>query len=500
MLDYFLENAVKKKLYLYHILKASHSISIHEVCDILNMKMIAVNQLIDKLNRDFQKLAKIKRDDQTIAIYICDAGNLLKPLHTIYAHSSILHCLKFMLTNDDCKPFSDFMDAHFLSKSTAYRTREICRKYLQNIGLDIKNNKVIGEEYRIRFLIALLYYKYGFDCCGIDENAIRLARKFILATNQVIDLDYLNKTVNEYGYFECLLILSWKRKVYPVSFEKDNGFEKLKQVFVYDQIILHFKEVIEKELNDTFSEADYDYIFAAYCSTNSCVLADQWTEADIQLIREIIFGHTVYQDLIQRFERKFHLDMNGNMIMHTMFVYFAKKFILELQCIIPDKHFYLDAGRNPVLLKVTHSVEKILQEWSEESRLRYPIDQNHMRCLAIQVETLLRQSVKPVEVIITSDLIVEIGMIELVLTRKFSPKQIQITKFLLNAQKTEFLYGLKNCVIVVNHRLSNYINQLGISQENIVLSVSAEINAYDIQSIQDAVEHYHKAEFLKIDL
>ena len=100
------------------------------------------------------------------------------------------------------------MDEHFLSKSAAYRVRESCVHYLHSVSLDIHHNRIAGEEYRIRFLIALLYYKYGFDCCNIDETSTALARTFILASNQVIDLHFLEHSVEEYGLFECLLILT----------------------------------------------------------------------------------------------------------------------------------------------------------------------------------------------------------------------------------------------------------------------------------------------------
>ncbi|MFQ9512006.1 MAG: helix-turn-helix domain-containing protein, partial [Lachnospiraceae bacterium] len=144
-------------------------------------------------------------------------------------------------------------DDPFLPKSTAYRSREKCLEYLHAIGLDVVCNKVIGEEYRVRFLIALLYYKYGVDCCGIDKKSIQLARTFLLATNQVIDLHFLEQTSIEYGYFECLLILSWKRKQYPLNFPKSSEFGKFKELFIYQDMKKYLRKTIETTLNYTSS-------------------------------------------------------------------------------------------------------------------------------------------------------------------------------------------------------------------------------------------------------
>ncbi len=497
MLDTFLEHTIQKKLQFYHILQESKFIEIKEICQTLHMDITGINCLIDECNQNFDGLAIIKKTHHIVSLCVSEDINMLKLLHGIYTDSDILRCLKFLITNDTQQPFSTFIDENFLSKSTAYRIRKNCQTYLQNIGLEIENNKVVGEEYRIRFLIALLHYRYGISCYEIDEASIQLARNFILRTNDVIDLNFLEKTVNEYGYFECLLILSWKRKSYPLCFQKQNHLQSLKKLFVYDAIKKYLKETVEATQNFTFSEDDYDYIFLAYCCTNSCVLADKWTEADIQLIHQIIFGHATFANLIQKFETKFSISVKNNYAMQATFIYFFKKFIFELQGIIPDKHFYLDSKKNQTTLKIVQYVTEILDTWHHENALQYPIDNNHIHCLSIQLEAILRQFVKPVHIILISDLTMELEIMKLTLGRQFSSQQICITQFLLNAKKMDFLYNLKDCVILVNHRLGNFINQLSLSKQNIVVSATVELNAYDIKAIQNAIKYYREESFLK---
>lgn len=497
MLDTFLEHSIQKNIQFYHILQASKTISAKKICEILNIDTGSIHCLIDTLNEAFDGLAYIQNKQQLVSLFIPVEVNPLKLLHAIYARSDILHCLKFLLTNDTCKPFTIFIENNFFSKSTAYRARKVCLDYLRMIGLDIKKNCVVGEEYRIRFLIALLYYKYGINCCDIDDASIALARRFISSTNQAIDLDFLNKTQNEYGYFECLLILSWKRKHFPVTFQNRNDFQPLKQLFIYPDLIAYLRATVEKELQLTFSQDDYDYIFAAYCCTNSCILADRWTRSDIDLVHEIISKHPAFLDLIERLENTFHLTLQNNRALRTALIYFAKKFILDLQCIIPDKHFYLDSKRNPATRKIIELLTHTLNAWHSENHLRYPIDPDHIRCLSIQLETILRQFTKPVHVIVISDLVIEIETMELALTTKFSAQQIQVTQFLINAQNMDFLYHLKDSVLVVTHRLSHYIKQLPFSKENCIVSISAELNSYDIQEIHTAIVHYQEENFLK---
>ncbi len=498
MLDNFLENSIQKKLQLYQILRAAPSIEIKDIYNITNLNSTSLGSIIDELNDDFNGNAKIIKTNQTVSIFICDNRNTLYLLYSIYKDSDVLNCLRFMITNDDHKSFTEFMDDNFLSKSTAYRTKKLCEEYLKIIGLKINKNKVEGEEYRIRFLIALLYYKYGINCSNIDEESIQLARKFILATNKVIDLKFLENTQNEYGYFETLLILLWKRKKYEISFKKTNYLDKLKTIFIYNDMINYLKEIVEKELNLEFSENEYEYLFVAYCATNSCILADKWTLDDIKLTNEIICGNVQFKHLIQLLENRFKIDIQSNRAMRALLIYFSKKFIFNLQCIIPDKHFYWVSKRNPSTLKVNQIVTEILEEWRKENNIKYPIDTNHICCFSIQLETILRQFIAPVNVVIVSDLIIELEIMELALNKSFSSQKITITQFLLNSQKMNFLYGLKDSIIIVNHRLENILRQLDISKDNFIISISAEINNYDINLIQKRVEHNQKKTFLKM--
>lgn len=497
MLNLFLEPAIQKKIQLYQVLQASKSISIKEISDVVKTDIAGVGYLIDELNNAFHSMAIVEKSQQMVSFAIYESVNPNQLLHALYADSYILACLKFMLMNDSGLPFTEFIDNNFVSKSTAYRARKSCQEYLKTIGLDIQKNKVVGEEYRIRFLIALLYYKFGVDCCGIDSESVQLARRFILSTNQAIDMDFLDRTENEYGYFECLLILLWKRKNYPVDIPQSNEFTQLKKIFIYQGIQEHLHNTIEKELGIVFSREEYDYIFAAYCCTNSCVMADKWQDSDIQLVYEIIFNHSVFRDLIQRLGCRFGIDVESNHAMSVALIYFSKKFILELQCIIPDKHFYLDSMRNPSTLKVIRVLNEILYSWHKANQFHYPIDPNHICCLSNQIETILRQYTPPIQLIVVSDLIIENEIMELALTKRFSEKQIQVTRFLLNAQKMDFLYNLSNCIIIVNHRLANYIGRLALIENNTIISISAEINSYDMKAIQEAIEVYQESSFLK---
>ena len=498
MIDTFLEYKIQNKLKFYQVLRSNNSMRIEDLTKKLNLSEFAIKSLTNTLNIDLLGLAKIEKNQQFLSITIQNNVNTLKLLHCIYNDSAVLQCLKFMITNDTNEPFSTFTKDAFLSKSSAYRTRTICHEYLQTIGLNIDNNKVIGDEYRIRFLIALLYYKYGIDCCHIDLDSIRLARKFILSTNHTIDLKFLENTVNEYGYFECLLILSWKRKEHTPYLKKIDDFQKLKKSFIYRDLKIHLKETIEQSLNINFSEEDYDYIYLAYCNTNSCVLADKWTQSDIDYIHQIIFTNTLFADLLERFTLKFKKNLVENRAMKLALIYFYKKFIYELQCISPDICFYLDSKNDPLTLKTFHHVSNLLDLWKTDHGIQYPISIDHAHYLSIQMESILHQFINPIHLIIISDLIVELEVMRLILTRNFSNYRIKVTSFILNTEKIDFLYNLEDSVIIVNQKFKNIMMNLDISKQNTIVPVNVEFNSFDMNEIQKSILYYEEKSFLKL--
>lgn len=499
MLDEFLEKRVQKKLQLFNSLMVYSPITLNSLMNLLKTTDANVKSLIHDLNLDFDGLAVIERNQTSFSIVIRDNVNPIKLLHALYKESVVLQCLKFLITNEVQKPYWIFIEEMFYSTASAYRIKKKCLEYLNIIGLDIDNNKVIGEEYRIRYLIALLYYKYGVDCCGIDADSIKIARNFILSTNQAIDLSFLETTVNEYGYFECLLILAWKRKKYSPFSTKLNELQQLNSLFIHYDMQEHLRTCIEEPLQIEFSELDRDYIFLIYCSTNSCVLADKWTKDEISKVREIVLlNNSSFSNLFKRIENKFGKEVASSPAMRAVLIYFYKKFILEMQCIIPEKHFYLHYKKTALTLTVIRQMTELLDSWRKENQIQYPIDNSSIQYLAFQMEAILRQFTKPVSIILVTDQIVELRIMELMLARKFSEQRIKIELFLLNAQQMDFFDNLKDSVIILNKKFKNVPKFLELSKRNKIIPVSIEFNSIDMEAIKSAIVYYEEKFFKEL--
>lgn len=338
MLDYYIEKNIQNKLELLNIFYADRNITMTDLQISFPLSLTGINTLIDELNMDFIGLAEIKKQSSYFSLVIYSGTSFMEMLHAIYQTSDVLHCLKFMVLNDENHAFTEFIETEFLTKSTAYRIKQNCQAYLRRIGLDIKKNCIIGEEYRIRFLIALLHYKYGIDCYEMNDADTDIIHNFILSTNETIDRSFLEMTTNEYGFFNYLLFLSWKRQSYLHSPIISKHLDLCKKLFAYELLKESIRKNLEPNLNIVFSENDFNYIYLCYCCINNCIFADKWTEKDIKQLHELTFSDKIFSDLLQRLEHKFGKEISASHVVRTTLIYFYRKSLLGLQCITPDKN------------------------------------------------------------------------------------------------------------------------------------------------------------------
>ena len=496
MLHDYLEKSIRNKLNILYVVHTRNYITSRELSEILNLSMTGINMLVSEINAEIGSHAEIINTMSNLSIYYKEKNNLTTLVHIICRNSNVLMCMKFYMTNKDNRSFSNFYDKHFLSPASAYRIRQSCRDYLKSIDLDIEQNTICGDEYRIRFLIALLYYKYGINCCNITEQDILTIRKYVLSTNDTIDMNYLQHMQIEYNYFEYLCILSWKRKQYNVQIPNSNQFEKLKEIFIYNEMKMTIKEKLEPKLGIKFSENDYDYLFLVYCCTNSCLFADKWTKEDILKVHEVVYSDPLFQNLMQKVEDIFGKDIQASHPIRSTFIYFYKKTLQGLCCLIPDEHFYMDAHQKHSTRILYKILSDIILSWKTENGLKNAIDRTHIYYLTLQVEFILRQNVAKVPMYVISDQNAELEVMQLTMEHYFSSRCTEIKPLLINAQNISFLYSQKYCIIVLEKKFEDLIQfHMKENGNKKIIPITVEKGKREIQVIDDAIFEYEEVVF-----
>ena len=471
-------------------------ITCRELSEILNLSATGINILVSEINGEIESHAKIVNTMSNLSISYKNKNNLTNLVHIICRNLNVLLCMKFYITNKNNRPFFDFYEKNFLSPASAYRIRQSCKEYLESIDLGIEQNTICGDEYRIRFLIALLYYKYGVNCCNINEQDMLTIRKYVLSTNDVIDMNYLQHMQMEYNYFEYLFILAWKRKQYDVRISQSKEFDKLKEIFIYNEMKTTIKRRLEPKLHIEFSENDYDYLFLVYCCTNSCLFADKWTKEDILKVHEVVYSDPLFQKLMQKVEDLLGKDIQASHPIRSTFIYFYKKTLQGLCCLIPDEHFYMDAHQKystQILYKV---LSDMILSWKTENGLKNAIDRTHIYYLTLQIEFILRKNVAKVPMYVISDQNDELEVMQLTMEHYFSSRCIEIKPLLINAENISFLYSQKNCIIVLEKKFEDLIKfHMKENENKKIISITVEKGKREIRAIEDAIFESEEAVF-----
>ncbi|EHI68984.1 helix-turn-helix domain-containing protein [Streptococcus ictaluri] len=169
MLEKYLESSIKAKCQLVVLFFKTPSLSITEVVEKTGLTPLQLKHYSEELNAFFASSITLSIQKDTVS---CAFKHTFIDtyLHQLYESSNTLQLLAFCLKNEDCsRPLTDFARKRFLSSSSAYRMRESLIPLLRDFELKLSKNKIVGEEYRMRYLIALLYSKFGIKIYDLTQ-------------------------------------------------------------------------------------------------------------------------------------------------------------------------------------------------------------------------------------------------------------------------------------------------------------------------------------------
>lgn len=497
MLDSFLEQRIIIKQNIFHILLDNDSIDLFTLSHLLNTSEKNTKYLIDCLCNEIPELKILKKDRD---VYCMELPNFELPfevLYPTYRTSGVLQCLKFFITNHDHHPFSKFSLEQHYSLANAYRIKEKCQNYLAEIGLSIKNNFIFGEEYRIRYLIALLDYKYGIDCGYFDSHSRDLARNFICQTNKTINKEFLDLTREKYGYFENLLILSWKRKQYSPFIEIPNDLKLIQKLFVFDLLNEYVQKYIENPLNINYDESDYYYVFLIYCTSNCCVFADRWNDERIAEINRLLLNIPNLKDLREKIEAKYGKEVADNRMMKITLFTFFKHMILNLEGIIPDKWDCSQSNKTAITEIIAKQMHDLLDHWRSDNNIKYRFEDSKLYFISYQIKTIIRQLINPIKIITISDLILDLETIEYYFMTNYPKGRVEFQSLLLNAKSLEILNEADDTIIIINKKFQSILDHLSINNSNQIVLTSIDFNKEDRTKIAQLIVEKQEEEMIK---
>lgn len=397
MLDNFLEPNILNVKLLLTLLLSEKEMTLDNISQQTSLSIAKIKYYCSKLNTFFADDLQFIINKSKVSCYVLqDKGEEF--YFKIFNLSDTLNLLKFLLTNNLEKPITVYAEENFISNSKAYRIVTKLKTFLNTIGLDINNNTITGEEFRIRFLIALLHHKYGIVIYQITSEDLEIIHSFIFKSS--IYLKKPSKALDKrFHYFDILLALSWKRKQYPVKLPKNFLFEQLKEIPIFDKLKLDSSE-IEKRTKFTFNEGDFDYLYLIYLVVDNSFYSHYWTEKNLEQLFILLKQYPTFYELMNRIEKTLNYKIALDKHISCLIPLFRRT-LFNLQSLITIDDYYTNQYQGNILF--LQKIKEEIGEWLINNRQSNEISPGHLHLLCLYLEQLLEETIPPTTITIIED-------------------------------------------------------------------------------------------------
>lgn len=430
MLEHYLEPKIRRKIRLCSLLFTLQRASMQHLADLIGQSQSVVKEALTEMSVELRDKMVLTMKKNEAAIVVRGTSNQTEIIHAICHRSMFLKCLAFLVTNPG-EPFARFTDKYFLSAATAYRIKGHCVNFLERVNLSYDKNRIVGQEYRIRFLIALLSFRFGFDCVDFDERSIDRAYQFIHAASPNFTRQFLKQTPELYGYYARLVALVWLRHNHADKAIYSPDMEAAKQYFNYERFCGLADEVLQPQLPFVFSQADYDYLYLATISVAQTGFETGKYKADYATRQAVMLNKPQVKQLVDLFEAAFGSKLIQRVEFRDAIVEFASKYIGNLQGLVYDRSIF-GTSNMAYHKEILALVREIVAKWQQKARIILPPDDNHIEYLCCRIEVLLATLVAPVDIIVCTNVMGTYRMIAGYLDTYFTKTQVRTMPFLLD--------------------------------------------------------------------
>ncbi|EMT2259264.1 transcriptional regulator RofA [Streptococcus pyogenes] len=477
MIEKYLESSIESKCQLIVLFFKTSYLSITEAAEKTGLTFLQLNHYCEELNAFFPGSLSMTIQKRMIS---CQFTHPFKEtyLYQLYASSNVLQLLAFLIKNGShSRPLTDFARSHFLSNSSAYRMREALVPLLRNFELKLSKNKIVGEEYRIRYLIALLYSKFGikvYDLTQQDKNTIH---SFLSHSSTHLKTSpWLSES---FSFYDILLALSWKRHQFSVTIPQTRIFQQLKKLFVYDSLKKSSRDIIETYCQLNFSAGDLDYLYLIYITANNSFASLQWTPEHIRQCCQLFEENDTFRLLLNPIITLLPnlKEQKASLVKALMF--FSKSFLFNLQHFIPETNLFISPYYKKGNQKLYTSLKLIVEEWMAKLPGKRYLNHKHFHLFCHYVEQILRNIQPPLVVVFVASNFINAHLLTDSLPRYFSDKSINFHSYYLLQDNVYQIPDLKPDLVIthsqlipfVQHELTKGIAVAEISFDESILSI-----------------------------
>ncbi|MGT2887977.1 helix-turn-helix domain-containing protein [Streptococcus didelphis] len=473
MLDYYLEPDIIEQKILLAILLAEKDLSMETICQKTSLTLPKVKQYIRQFNTLFKGRLYVKIDKSYI---ICQIKSNRKEsfFHEVYHLSDTLKMLKFLLAESRYpKSIGSFSRRYFISKGKAYRLINKLKSYLKTVGLTIIDNTVRGEEFRIRYLIAMLHKEYGIILYKIESEDLKVIHAFIFSAQFNLKPSYfLNQ---KFLFFDVLLTLAWKRQKYMTPLPAVDLFTRFKELSIFKHLTDHVKSQIEARINIKFSTDDLDYLYLIYLTVDNSFYSNYWQNDNLKLVSHILITDPQYKKLVHRLEALFKHQIDLRNQLYCLIPFFRRA-LFNLNGLISFHDYYSKKYQgNQLLLR---NVDEQIKQWLLDTSQLTNVCTGHLHFLCLHLEHIIETSLKPITITIVENKRMLGDVLSYFITASIPSYKVCITRFNM------MLESLENCDKDVDFVITSE-NILPILEEQKIFSTKTTLFGLSMDCIQE---------------
>ncbi|HEV4297677.1 TPA: PI-1 pilus transcriptional regulator RlrA [Streptococcus pneumoniae] len=427
MLNKYIEKRITDKITILNILLDIRSIELDELSTLTSLQSKSLLSILQELQETFEEELTFNLDTQQVQLIEHHSHQTNYYFHQLYNQSTILKILRFFLLQGN-QSFNEFTQKEYISIATGYRVRQKCGLLLRSVGLDLVKNQVVGPEYRIRFLIALLQFHFGIEIYDLNDGSMDWVTHMIVQSNSQLSHELLEITPDEYVHFSILVALTWKRREFPLEFPESKEFEKLKNLFMYPILMEHCQTYLEPHANMTFTQEELDYIFLVYCSANSSFSKDKWNQEKKTHTIQLILQHTRGKHLLSKFKNILGNDISNSLSFLTALTFLTRTFLFGLQNLVPYYNYYEHYGIESDK-PLYHISKAIVQEWMTEQKIEGVIDQHRLYLFSLYLTETIFSSLPAIPIFIILNNQADVNLIKSIILRNFTDKVASVTGY-----------------------------------------------------------------------
>lgn len=482
MLDYHLERKVTDRVTIVRLLCQYQQLTIQQICQQTSFSYKKVMTIIGELQEIYADFTVFHYDKSVITLRQDAKQQKEFLLHRLYQESLVLKVLTFFLS-DSQDYFDSFAQSEFISLATAYRVKQKCQHFLASVGLSIHKNHISGPEYRVRYLIALLQYRYGCNIYPLTNEDMSLVESFVLASNAQISQDSLSFRPESFHFFAILIALTWKRQTNHPNLPDTETFRDFKQLFSYDRLQTISQEVLTSDAW-SLSETDIDYLFLVYLTLNTPLFKDQWTSKDIEQTLTMVTQKTPIRHLILKFEQLLGPQMTSSQPFLILMVFLMKQCFLNLQCLTPYQEATPFSARkeDPFFALV----DDLISEWAQEVNLTLTLTPHRF---TIQLIEMIKSQLPPIAVYVFANTITNLHTLTMILSQQFSSKTASIEGVNFLSEPLKQHRHRRKSLILAEHNCLPYLKTVYSEDDYVFVEVASD--AYELYQ-EDVFNAFHQ--------